>query len=158
MINDVCSYDEQLKHRSAGERFGVNRSDLMKTYKFPIFENEKFMPESVVWNRLSSKYCTRFVNKPLRVFEPLNDGLTSKMVQIRMKNPKGASLNYKENLIYTNSVFMKLKSAINYSRFSFHANEIPHFSSRFLNNFFVIAGLLPGYIYYLYDKAKNVNS
>jgi len=122
-VEDVSDPWQQLVMRSSAERWGINRTSYLQRNLFPEFPGEKFIPESIVWNRLSTKYSTRFINIPLRVFQPLPDGLTASMLKIRVNSPLGTRLVYEEQVRMGLPFMQKVKSLINYYRFSFHAGK-----------------------------------
>jgi glycosyltransferase involved in cell wall biosynthesis len=122
-IEDVSDAWQQLVLRSSAERWGINRTSYLQQHLFPEFPGEKFIPESIVWNRLSTKYKTRFINRPLRVFQPLPDGLSASMLKIRVASPNGTRLMYEEQAHMGLPFMQKVKSLINYYRFSFHAGK-----------------------------------
>ena len=154
MVNDVQDFNEQQSMRSNGDKWGVNVTTLMKEYKFPTFDGEKFIPEGIVWNRLSVKYSARFVNKPIKIVEYLNDGLTSNSSNIRLNSPHGATLAYKEQLDLKTSVFKKYKNAINYIRFSIHGNLLKDLFNSVLKKPWLILFLPAGMFLSALDKAR----
>lgn len=145
-IEDVSDAWQQLVLRSSAERWGINRTAYLQQHLFPEFPGEKFIPESIVWNRLSTKYKTRFINKPLRVFQPLPDGLTASMLRIRVASPNGTRLVYEEQSRMGLPFLQKVKSLINYYRFGFHASKC---SMEW--NPLRWPLLMMGYLYYLKD-------
>lgn len=122
-VEDVADAWQQLVLRSSAERWGINRTLYLQQNLFPEFPGEKFIPESIVWNRLSRKYKTRFINKPLRVFQPLPDGLSASMLKIRVASPNGTRLMYEEQARMGLPFMQKVKSLTNYYRFSIHAGK-----------------------------------
>lgn len=122
-VNDVEDVPEQIRLRSLGERFGANSTKVMREYKFPVFKDEKFMAEAIVWNRISSRYKTRFINERLRIFESLDDGLTANSVAARMKSPNGTVLYYQEKINLPIGMSERLKAAANCVRFGFHGRK-----------------------------------
>ena len=62
----------------------VFKTDVLKEFPFPEIENEKFCPEALVWNRISQKYELLFFNRAIYTIEYMPDGLSSKIVKIRM--------------------------------------------------------------------------
>ncbi|WP_413531704.1 glycosyltransferase family A protein [Empedobacter brevis] len=65
-------------------------------FKYPYFENEKFIKESVVYNRIFKKYKLMYFNTAIVESEYLTDGLTSHFRKLLYNNPKGASLSHIE--------------------------------------------------------------
>jgi len=50
-----------------GEKWGINRVDVLRQYPFP--ENiPGHVPEGIAWNSIACKYKTRFVNEILRIY------------------------------------------------------------------------------------------
>lgn len=153
-INDIYSVKKQISFRSKGDKWGVNTTKSMRECKFPVFSGEKFIPEGIVWNRLSSKYATRFINQPLKIVEYLEDGLTGSSTCIRVNSPKGTALFYQEQLYLPIGIINKLRSAINFVRFSFHGKLFNKLVKMIFTNFWVFLALPVGSMFYIYDKLK----
>jgi len=140
---------------SKGERWAVNRTDVLQSFLFPEVRGEKFISEGIVWNRVAQLYKVRFVNERLRIYENTSDGLTASSVSIRAKNPQGARLYYDELCRIPIPLTAKVKALINYVRFSCHG-EIP--LSRMVMESaspIAVAILLPiGYLMYRTDRSK----
>ena len=73
-----------------GERWGVQRNDVLREFPFPT-DLGKFVTESLVWNRIASRYRTRYVNQPLILKEYQADGLTLHSVRNRVRSPRAAA-------------------------------------------------------------------
>jgi len=147
---DVESPEQQFILRKQGERFGVNVTSILKENLFPIFPGERFLPEGIIWNRLSSKYTARFINSPLRIFIMRKDGLSNNILKIRVNSPEGTKLNYFEQLELNLPYVMKLRVYINYYRFSFHSPKKIILKFNFLS----LISLPLAYIIYNYDSSK----
>jgi len=150
-VVDTPSFLQQYRLRSA-ERWGVNRTDVLREFPFPEISGERFIPEAVVWNRISRKYSARFVNEKLRIYHANPDGLCASLVRIRAENPRGARLYYSELAQASLPAAEKLKALLNYIRFSFHAGIHPSRVISECNAAAVVAMLLPlGYAAYRRD-------
>lgn len=122
-VIDVC-YPDLVAHRSGrGERWGFHRTDVLRQYPFPIFPGEKFVAEGVVWNRIARDYRLRLVDDPLRIYYP-TPGLTSSLRRIRMQSPLSATLYYSEYLQLPIRGRERVKSIMNFLRYSIHAGSI----------------------------------
>lgn len=62
---------------------------IIKNYRFPVFEGEKFMTEKVFFLEFGQKYKMRFHNSNIYIGDYLNDGLSKNMQSIEKKSPKG---------------------------------------------------------------------
>lgn len=84
---------EGKKHNITGDKAEVFYTRLLKKYKFPEFEGEKFLTESVVWDRIAfDGYKLRYFNKIIYLCEYLEDGLTLNYWENYKNNPKGYGL------------------------------------------------------------------
>ena len=118
-------YESALQFRYAekgnvtGDLLEVYKTSVMREFPFPEIENEKFCPESLVWNRIANKYKLFCFNKVIYYRDYLEGGLTSKIVRIRMNSPIASTMTYAEMLDYNISLRWKIRSAINYWRFKY---------------------------------------
>lgn len=118
-------YESALQFRYAekgnvtGDLLEVYKTSVMREFPFPEIENEKFCPESLVWNRIANKYKLFCFNKVVYYRDYLEGGLTSKIVRIRMNSPIASTMTYAEMLDYNISLKWKVRSAINYWRFKY---------------------------------------
>jgi len=152
LVCDIFSLKKQLAFRSGGGRWGVNTVQSMRENKFPIFAGETFIPESLIWNRISSQYGARFINKPLRIVESLEGGLSATSVSIRIKSPRGTLLTYNEQMSLPLGFGKRMRSALNYVRFSIHARCLVLLLKVTLTNPMVLLALPGGVALYCRDK------
>ena len=107
------------KGNVTGDLLEVYKTSVMREFPFPEIENERFCPESLVWNRIANKYKLFCFNKVVYYRDYLEGGLTSKIVRIRMNSPIASTMTYAEMLDYNISLKWKIRSAINYWRFKY---------------------------------------
>ena len=119
-------------------------------------ENEKFCPEALVWNRIAQTYDLLFFNAGIYTTEYLADGLTAKIVQIRMESPISTMMCYSELEKYKIPMHQKLKANINFWRFSFNTKKYSFFQKiKKVNCFLSLIGFPLGFFMFLKDK-KNI--
>lgn len=150
-ILDCNSLDFRYKYNIKGDMAEVFKTDILRQYKFPETENEKFCPEALIWNRIAKNYKLRYFYEKIYYCEYLPDGLTAKITKLRKENPRNSCMYYAE-LKKANIPFVqKIKAAINFWRFGFYL-DLP-FKSKLkqigYNSLFVIP---LSYLYYLIDK------
>jgi glycosyltransferase involved in cell wall biosynthesis len=83
-------------YRLGDDRHGMNRTEVLRQFPFPVFQGERFLTESVVWNRLALEYKIRYINQVVCIKEYLEGGLTRSFVKLATRNPKGMALYYQE--------------------------------------------------------------
>ena len=119
MFESTLQFRYAEKGNVTGDLLEVYKTAVMREFPFPEIENEKFCPESLVWNRIANKYKLFCFNKVVYYRDYLEGGLTSKIVKIRMKSPIASTMTYAEMLDYNISLKWKIRSAINYWRFKY---------------------------------------
>lgn len=122
-VLDCNSIDFRFKYKLTGDMAEVFRTSVLKEYPFPEIENEKFCPEALVWNRIALKYKLRYFNRNVYLCDYLPDGLTAKIVKMRMTSPLASMLHYSELYRMPIPFLQKVKAAINYWRFTFCSDE-----------------------------------
>lgn len=95
-IDGTSFIELREKYRLWGDKEEVVKTSIMQKYPFPEFEGENFMPEAVVWNRISKKYRVNYTAEPYVSCEYQTDGLTAQVLQCRRKNPQAFMLYYSE--------------------------------------------------------------
>ena len=118
MICDIFEY--RYTHKIKGDRAEVFKTAVLKKFPFPKFENEKFIPESIVWNRIGQAYKMLFFNENVYECEYLEDGLSAQSVSLRRKYPKGIIHLYAElGAITKIGLLNRYKAYVNFWRFFF---------------------------------------
>ncbi len=145
----LCSHLEMREiYKVKGDKTEIFRTNLLKGIFFPIFENEKFLTEAILFEPLYKKYRTYFINIPLIIRDYQKNGLSDNSLKLRTGNPIGAMEYYKQNIRLCVTKRKRIKSKINYYRFSQHAKI--NFNIKEKINFYYLIGSF----IYLIDKYK----
>lgn len=81
---------EREKWGLNGDKAEIYKTEILRKFPFPEYENEQFITEAVVWNKIAYEgYKNRWINKSFIVCDYLQDGLTAKGEQLLIDNPKG---------------------------------------------------------------------
>jgi glycosyltransferase involved in cell wall biosynthesis len=153
----------RYRYKVMHEKWGFHRTEVL--WKFPFAEEIKqpYIPESLVWHRISKEYKTRFINEYLRVY--WTDTLSLMRGGALAKSANGnrirhlAILNEEIDwLRYDPLAF--LRSAVHYSRFSFHLSinkidQLKCLHTRVVGKILWLIALPLGYVVYLKDKASH---
>lgn len=120
-------FPEQLKESSLfelseiyhcmGEFSLIIKTSIVKQYKFPVFENEKFVGENIIYDKMSEKYKFKLLKQVATVCEYQEDGLTVNYNFLMKKNPSGFCLYYMQRIDLTHSYFQKICLAGKYHYF-----------------------------------------
>lgn len=95
--NKVYNYfDVYHKYKVTGDKLIVFKTKVAKEYYFPIIEGEKFVPEALIYNRLSKKYDFLCRNTVAAYKEYLIGGYSNNYFNLVKRNPLGNRLYFKE--------------------------------------------------------------
>ncbi len=155
---DSNSLEIRLKYRVAGEKWGFQRTDVLKQFPNPQIAEETYITESIVWNRIALRYKTRYVNEPLRIYFRSSAGLGTTLARVR--NCQSARFYYQEfvNLDYPIPRVSLLKGYANYVRYSWHAKVSPNGQVRDIPSVaYWITALPVGSLLYLKDRMPSAS-
>lgn len=94
----VTTNELKFKHHFNGELTLIFKTDLAKKFEYPVFEGEKFMLESVVFDKMDDEYKFLYIADSIVNAEYRPDGLTFQGKKILLNSPLGAALAYKEKM------------------------------------------------------------
>lgn len=89
-------YNIYNKYNVTGDKELTFKTSIIKQFPFPKIDNEKFVPESLVFNRISKKYNFLFINKAIINVDYSEGGYSNNYFELMKRNPKGNMLYFKE--------------------------------------------------------------
>ena len=90
---------EREKYGLLADMAEVFFTDKLKKYNFPVWEDETFTPEAVIWNQMAlDGYQLRWFNKVIYLCEYQPDGLTNSSWKLLKKNPMGYAMLFNTQL------------------------------------------------------------
>ncbi len=161
-ILDFNSLELVFKYKVRGEKWGFQRTDVLKEFPFPTLPDVKYIPEGVVWFALARRFKTQFVNEILYIYhlEETGDHLGA---LTRSTIPRRAFF-YRQLLddfidLLPQYPLGLFRSAINFSRYSFDRGMSPGVQFGELRSWraqLLLAASMPvGYLMAIRDK-RNV--
>lgn len=151
------SIDIRFKYKITGDLVEIFKTSVLREFPFPEIHNEKFCPEALLWNRIAQKYDLLFFNQGIYTTQYLPDGLTAKIVKIRMTSPIASMLTYSELASFDVPFKEKIKAIINYWRFSFNSSQSFITKLKRVNLLYSFIGLPIGYLMYKNDVKKYLS-
>ena len=85
------------KYRFYGDTLRLYKTNILKDFLFPEVENEKFMYENVIFDKIDSKYKMYTIGDKLYYCEYQDDGYTKNANKLKIKNPIGYSMSLKSS-------------------------------------------------------------
>lgn len=142
-------YDIYSKYKVSGDKLFVFKTKIAKQYSFPIIDNEKFIPEALLYNRISKHYNFICFNFIANYVEYLDSGYSNNYFELVKKNPKGNVLYFKELYDYDKCLY----NVYGYILFSLFAKfKFKDILKNHKAKFKVLILFLPTYIIYLFRK------
>lgn len=84
-------------------------TEKLRQYNFPVWPNEKFIPESVVWDQMAlDGYILRWYNKVIYYCEYLEGGLTQSSWKLLKNNPMGYAQMFLKKLAYIDNPKLRI--------------------------------------------------
>jgi glycosyltransferase involved in cell wall biosynthesis len=129
-ILDATSIELTYRYKVRGEKWGFTRTDVLKEFPFPVDDQAKFMPESLVWDEIATRYRTRFVNEVLRIYWVRRGARSKETRSAAARNARGLARWH----LYTLNKHLKwfrydpvnfVLSAVRYTRFSLLDRQDP---------------------------------
>lgn len=115
---DKNSCEFSLIDKNMQDKSEVYVTDVLKEYKFKVFEGENFMTEAVVWYAIASDgYKIRWFNKDIYIAEYLEDGLSNNFYKRRIENINSTCYSYNKLSSFNIPFKYKLRYKINYYRY-----------------------------------------
>lgn len=92
---------ERMKYDLCGDKAEVYKTAILKQYPFPEFDNENFITEAVVWDKIAKDgYKIRWYNQVIYICEYKEDGLTRNIEKKLSENPKGWGLYISQSRLF----------------------------------------------------------
>lgn len=153
-ISDYIEY--RIKGNRPGDMAEVFKTEALKKHKFPVFADEKFLSEDVVWIEIAKEYKTLFTNIPVYECEYLPDGLTANDKPMKFASPLGSMLRGKQLMYRGCGIISNIRGAIIYNCYRLNSTSGGCLSMNSEKNFLSLSqGLLENIIE---ENGKSSNS
>lgn len=143
------------EYQISGEFTLVFKTEIVRKFPYPIIENEYFLSESVLYDKLElSGYTFCPLDLILEICEYQNDGLSKNFGKLLYCNPAGYTIFLEQRLQLINSIKTKYRCGISYNAFYRIASIKNHFVRKQIN-FITIITWFPGQLAAVYYYLKN---
>lgn len=122
-VNYSSLSDLYEKYKLKGDTALIFKTEVLKKYKFPKIDEEKFIGEEYIYCQIDENYKLYISHNKYYVCEYLEDGYTKNIFNLIKNNPKGYMLLKKIKLKTSKSFKIKYKSAALYIVGAWLSNE-----------------------------------
>ncbi len=136
---DSDSIEMSYRYGVRGEKWGFQRTDVLRDHPFLHTNVAGLIPENVVWDKISERYKTRFVNEALRIYHDGEDQvIRAKPQQHALGHAIACKSMLEHGAKYFRHAPLKLLDiAVSFVRFNAHAKQ------QTLNESCQVTGLVP---------------
>jgi len=107
-------YDLYNKYKYKGDTILVYKLQIIRKYKFPKINGEKFIPETYLYDKIDSDGKLKIINDGIYVCEYLEDGYTNNSAKLIKNNPKGYIICAKQRMEIAKTFYIRLKACAQY--------------------------------------------
>lgn len=147
--------EEYNKSSNWGEKAEILKTEIVKKYKFPKYDNEKYIGENVLWVEVSRKYNLVYINKVIYIAEYLEAGLTMSGRKLRIENPLGSMKSAEVLMKKDINLKIRFKNYWLYSTYGFFAKIKTKDLYKNVESKLMLTITIPlGFLLYLYWEKK----
>ena len=106
------------KYKVMGDKKNAIRTNVLRRFPYPQFEDEKHVRDDLILKRMSRHYRFRYINEVVQIIEYQPDGLSANVFAMRMRNPRGFRYYFLEEI----NQYSDLTGA--YRRFRYHSKFV----------------------------------
>lgn len=106
-----------------GDTMLIYKTSVLKKYRFPYFQGEKFVPENYLYDLADREGRLIFLDKVLYYGKYLQDGYTKNMARTIKNNPNGYLAYIEQRISFDETIDEKCKDIIRYIAVSVSANK-----------------------------------
>jgi len=125
-VLDSDSLEILYRYRVRGEKWGFQRTEVLRAFPFPEEIKNTWVPEGFVWTAIARRYRTRFVNDVLRIYWLEGTSVTrgQNTAKNALMRARWHCMVLNEHLGYFRLAPLRFfKSALIYSLCSFHRGQ-----------------------------------
>lgn len=150
-LKESSLFDLSEVYHCNGEFSIIIKTDIAKAYKFPVFKNEKFAGENLIYDKIGKQYKFKLMNQVATVCEYQKDGLTVNYSLLMKQNPSSFCLYYMQRIDLTHSYIQRICLAGKYHCFKiFSKNKNLHYLGK--NRVLIWITKPLGSLFWLYYK------
>lgn len=113
-IKKDTQFNLRYKYHIKPEYVQVYKSSVIKGYRYPTFEGEKFVPLSFVQDQIDQKYKFIIFHEPTMVCKYQKDGITQNHCKLVKKNPRGYLAFRRQQIEIAPNILFMIKACVTY--------------------------------------------
>lgn len=141
-----------------GDKAEVFVTKVLRKHRFKVFDEEKFMGETVVWIPIYREYKCFVRNESICVCEYLNGGLTNQGRRLRINNPLGGMQNPLQYIKNDIKLKLRIKNTLLFIAYrNFAKRQGKTNNLKFPNRRLYVSCYIPGkLLYFIWNYKYNM--
>lgn len=111
------------RHGLTGDTMLIYKTAIIKKHSFPLFKDEKFVPEAYLYDRIDQEGELLIYKKALYFCEYLQDGYSKNMSNLIKNNPNGYLSWIEQRLSIDSKIGDKFLDSVRYSAICIYMNK-----------------------------------
>lgn len=139
------------KYGVKGDTLRLYKTAILKSHLFPVINNEKFLYENIVFDKIEDKYSLLVSHDALYYGDYMQDGYTVNSSRIKRENPIGYAMSLASSANYSVNTKKKLNWTLLYIIWT-KKMHVKNAFANFRNKPLYILLLIPAYILILFKQ------
>lgn len=150
-IERISLFELNDEYHCGGEFSIIFCTDFAREYPFPVFEGERFVTESVVYDRMALVEEVSLLPQVVTICEYQEDGLSNNLNRVMKDNPAGYCLYFMQRIDLPQTLIQRMITAGKYHCFCIFAKKK---RTLYCGNHSVLTALCTpiGFVFWAYYK------
>ncbi|OUP22363.1 hypothetical protein B5F29_01075 [Lachnoclostridium sp. An196] len=147
----------RIKNHKPGDMAEVFVTKYLKEHTFPVFDNEKFLSEDIVWIEIGKHSDSVYIDKVIYICEYQPSGLSANDKKMKFASPLGSMLRGKQLMSKECGIRANIRGAIIFNCYKIESKSNNIKSIRLSNREKILVGIfkIPG-IYFNHKWKKSI--
>ncbi len=122
-VGEITLWELDNVYKCWGDKCFIFITSIAKKYFFPEIGDEKFFPESYIYDKIGLEHSFLIMNTVLNECEYFDGGYTDQLVKLMLKNPTGYKIFYSQRIDMAYTLKKKMGYIIRYNVFKYLSKD-----------------------------------
>lgn len=113
-VKNATQTEVRYKYKVPPEYYQVYKSSVIKKYRYPLFDGEKYMPLSYMQDQIDQEYEFALLDDAIMVCYYQEDGITNHQKKLVKNNPRGYKEFKRQQMVFSKDFISRIKACVAY--------------------------------------------